>query len=138
MPDTYQGCELWDFSLVDPDNRRPVDFELRRRFLERADAARSSPAGATAASSSTSARTLALRRRHPELFETGYEPLEAVGALADRVVAFGRRTERAMIIVVVPRLIAGLLQDPELPCPARQRGATRASNCRPRSRADAW
>ena len=47
-----------------------------------------------------------------------YEPLEAEGALADRVVAFSRRTERAMIIVVVPRLVAGFLQDPELPCPA--------------------
>ena len=121
VPDIYQGCELWDLSLVDPDNRRPVDFELRRAFLEQG-----ADPGALLASwrdgrikQHVVARTLALRRRHPELFETGsYEPLEAVGALADRVVAFGRRTERAMIIVVVPRLIAGLLQDPELPWPA--------------------
>ena len=91
VPDTYQGCELWDLSLVDPDNRRPVDFELRRAFSsKRADA------GALLASwrdgrikQHVVARTLALRRRHPELFETGhYEPLEAEGALADRVVAF--------------------------------------------------
>ena len=122
VPDTYQGCELWDLSLVDPDNRRPVDFELRRTFLEQG-----ADPGALLASwqdgrikQHVVARTLALRRRDPELFETGsYEPLEAVGALADRLVAFGRRTEREMIVVAVPRLIAGLLQDPELPCPAR-------------------
>jgi (1->4)-alpha-D-glucan 1-alpha-D-glucosylmutase len=121
VPDTYQGCELWDLSLVDPDNRRPVDFEQRRTFLEQA----ADPAALLAdwrdgrIKQHVIARTLALRRRHPEVFETGfYEPLEAGGALADRVVAFGRRTEREMIIVVVPRLVAGLLEHQGLPCPA--------------------
>jgi (1->4)-alpha-D-glucan 1-alpha-D-glucosylmutase len=121
VADTYQGCELWDLSLVDPDNRRPVDFEQRRSFLEQ-------PVDPDALLSGwrdgrikqhVVARTLALRRRHPELFETGsYEPLETAGALAERVVAFGRRTERQTLIVVVPRLVAGLLGDRELPCPA--------------------
>ena len=121
VPDTYQGCELWDLSLVDPDNRRPVDFEQRRTFLEQA----ADPAALLAdwrdgrIKQHVIARTLALRRRHPELFETGsYEPLEAAGGLGDRVVAFGRRTEREMIIVVVPRLVAGLLEHQGLPCPA--------------------
>ena len=121
MADTYQGCELWDLSLVDPDNRRPVDFELRRAYLEQA----ADPAALLASwrdgriKQHVIARALALRRRHPELFETGhYEPLEVAGASADRVVAFARRTEQAMVVVVVPRLIAGLLQDRELPCPA--------------------
>jgi (1->4)-alpha-D-glucan 1-alpha-D-glucosylmutase len=121
VPDNYQGCELWDLSLVDPDNRRPVNFERRRSFLER-------PADAVDLLASwrdgrikqhVVARTLALRRRHPEVFEAGaYEPLEVAGALADRVVAFSRRTQEHIAIVVVPRLVAGLLEDRELPCPA--------------------
>jgi (1->4)-alpha-D-glucan 1-alpha-D-glucosylmutase len=121
VPDTYQGCELWDLSLVDPDNRRPVDFERRRTFLEQP----ADPAALLAGwrdgriKQHVIARGLALRRRHPQVCETGsYEPLEAAGALGDRVVAFGRRTEREMVVVVVPRLIAGLLEDRELPCPA--------------------
>jgi (1->4)-alpha-D-glucan 1-alpha-D-glucosylmutase len=121
VPDTYQGCELWDLSLVDPDNRRPVDFELRNESLQQ----RADPAALLASwrdgriKQHLIASTLALRRRHPDLFETGsYEPLEAAGGYADRVVAFARRTERAMIIVVVPRLIAALLQDRKPPCPA--------------------
>jgi (1->4)-alpha-D-glucan 1-alpha-D-glucosylmutase len=121
VPDTYQGCEFWDLSLVDPDNRRPVDFELRCQSLQQG----ADPAALLASwpdgriKQHVIAATLALRRRHPDLFETGsYEPIEALGALAERVVAFARRTEQAMIIVVVPRLIAALLQDREQPCPA--------------------
>jgi (1->4)-alpha-D-glucan 1-alpha-D-glucosylmutase len=121
VPDTYQGCELWDLSLVDPDNRRPVDFERRRTYLEQ----RADPRELLATwrdgriKQHVIASTLALRRRHPDLFETGpYEPIEAEGALADRVVAFARRTEQAMIIVVVPRLIAALLADRDQPFPA--------------------
>jgi (1->4)-alpha-D-glucan 1-alpha-D-glucosylmutase len=121
VPDTYQGCELWDLSLVDPDNRRPVDFELRRESLEQ----RAHPVALLASwrdgriKQHLIASTLALRRRHPDLFESGsHEPIDAVGPLADRVLAFARRTERATIIVVVPRLIAALLQGRDQPCPA--------------------
>jgi (1->4)-alpha-D-glucan 1-alpha-D-glucosylmutase len=120
VPDIYQGCEFWDLSLVDPDNRRPVDFELRRTYLEQA----ADPGELLAnwrdgrIKQHVIASTLALRRRYPDLFETGsYEPIEAGGALADRVIAFARRSEQAMIIVVVPRLVAALLQDREQPCP---------------------
>ena len=84
VPDTYQGCELWDLSLVDPDNRRPVDYELRRAYLEQG----ADPAILLAnwrdgrIKQRVVARTLALRRRHPDLFETGsYEPLAVTGAL---------------------------------------------------------
>jgi (1->4)-alpha-D-glucan 1-alpha-D-glucosylmutase len=121
VPDTYQGCELWDLSLVDPDNRRPVDFELRRTYLEQ----RADPTALLASwqdgriKQHVIARTLALRRRYPDLFKTGaYEPIEPVGDLADRVIAFARRTEQTAIIVVVPRLIAALLLGRDLPCPA--------------------
>jgi maltooligosyltrehalose synthase len=121
VPDTYQGCELWDLSLVDPDNRRPVDYALRRAYLEQ-DLA---PATLLAdwrdgrIKQQLIARTLALRRRHPELFATGsYEALDVTGRLADRVIAFARRSGQALIVVVVPRLIAALLRDCERPCPA--------------------
>jgi (1->4)-alpha-D-glucan 1-alpha-D-glucosylmutase len=121
VPDTFQGCELWDLSLVDPDNRRPVDFALRRQALEQ----RVDP-GALLASwrdgrikQHVIARTLALRRSQPDLFATGsYEPLEVVGSLSDRVIAFARRSEEASLVVVVPRLVAALLEDREQPCPA--------------------
>jgi (1->4)-alpha-D-glucan 1-alpha-D-glucosylmutase len=121
VPDTFQGCELWDLSLVDPDNRRPVDFVLRRKSLQQ-------PTDALALLASWRdgrikqhliARTLALRRRQPDLFATGsYEPLEVAGSLSDRVVAFARQSEQELIVVIVPRLVAALLQDREQPCPA--------------------
>jgi (1->4)-alpha-D-glucan 1-alpha-D-glucosylmutase len=122
VPDIYQGCELWDLSLVDPDNRRPVDYELRRAYLEQG----ADPAMLLAnwrdgrIKQHVVARTLALRRRHPDLFETGsYEPLEVTGALADRVIAFARRAEQVAMIAVAPRLAAALLEEGETPCPTR-------------------
>jgi (1->4)-alpha-D-glucan 1-alpha-D-glucosylmutase len=121
VPDTYQGCELWDQSLVDPDNRRPVDYDLRHAYLEEEinSATLLAHWRDGRIKQHVVALALALRRRHPELFEAGsYEPLEAVGSLRDHVLAFGRRTEQTMMIVVVPRLVAALLQDCERPCPA--------------------
>jgi (1->4)-alpha-D-glucan 1-alpha-D-glucosylmutase len=121
VPDTFQGCELWDLSLVDPDNRRPVDFALRRKALQQPTDAVALLAGWRDGriKQHVIARTLALRRRHPDLFATGsYEPLEVVGSLSDHVVAFARRSGQESMIVVVPRLVAALLQDRELPCPA--------------------
>jgi (1->4)-alpha-D-glucan 1-alpha-D-glucosylmutase len=121
VPDTFQGCELWDLSLVDPDNRRPVDFERRRQSLQQG----ADPVALLASwrdgriKQHIIARTLALRRRQPDLFASGsYEPLEIMGNLSDRVVAFARRNGEESMIVVVPRLVAALLQDREQPCPA--------------------
>jgi (1->4)-alpha-D-glucan 1-alpha-D-glucosylmutase len=121
VPDTYQGCELWDLSLVDPDNRRPVDYELRHAWLEQ----EVDPGTLLAKwrdgriKQHVVALALALRRQHPELFQTGsYEPLEAAGSFGERVIAFARRTPQIAMIVVVPRLIAALLENREAPCPA--------------------
>jgi (1->4)-alpha-D-glucan 1-alpha-D-glucosylmutase len=91
VPDTYQGTELWDLSLVDPDNRRPVDFDLRDRLLARLDGgwgpAWDDPDGA--GKLLVVSRALRLRRDRPGLF-SGYAPLAATGPAADHVVAFDR------------------------------------------------
>ena len=105
VPDIYQGTELWDDSLVDPDNRRPVDFNARRMLLDALDAASEPPpidASGTAKLWVVS-RTLRLRRDWPDLF-AGYEPLHATGAAAEHVVAF----DRGGSITVATRLPVGL------------------------------
>ncbi len=93
VPDVYQGTELWDLSLVDPDNRRPVDFELAAASL--ADA--SNPKQAI------TAEALRLRRDRPELF-TSYSPLVAEGPAADHLLAF----DRGGAVTLVTRLPLGL------------------------------
>ena len=108
VPDIYQGTELWDLSLVDPDNRRPVDFKLRRRLLD--ELAGLSPEDILARMDEglpklwVIRQALHLRRRRPELFGPGgsYRQLSAQGSKADHVVAFARG-EGA--ISVVPRLM---------------------------------
>lgn len=121
VPDFYQGTELWDFSLVDPDNRRPVDFSARERLLTglRKRLAANDPAAVARALVAkwedglakmyVIHRTLHCRRRSPELFQAGdYVPLRAGGAGGDHVVAFARRRAAAVAITVVPRLAAAL------------------------------
>ena len=129
VPDIYQGQELWDFSLVDPDNRRPVDFQRRRELLSaiqhdvsEGDASLLGLAqylGRTPSDLRTKLfvtwRTLQFRRQAPMLFQDGeYIPLEAQGARAKHVCAFARRLppsdapDRPIAIVVVPRWIAQL------------------------------
>jgi (1->4)-alpha-D-glucan 1-alpha-D-glucosylmutase len=130
VPDVYQGTELWDFSLVDPDNRRPVDFAARRALLARLDgkvadrpppadtgaaADRSPPDGAGAADGLppvdatgaakllVTSRALRLRRDRPELF-TGYTPIAVRGPAAAHAVAF----DRGGAISVATRLPVGL------------------------------
>jgi len=90
VPDVYQGTELWDHSLVDPDNRRPVDFADRRALLSRIDDGWLPPIDTDgAAKLLVTSRALRLRRDRPELFQ-GYHPLVATGPAADHVVAFNR------------------------------------------------
>jgi (1->4)-alpha-D-glucan 1-alpha-D-glucosylmutase len=111
VPDFYQGTELPDFSLVDPDNRRAVDYNLRRSLLSMAERAKGDevligPERALAKLWLIH-RTLALRKARPALFgpDSLYEPLIASGRWADHVVAFMRgRT----VIAIVPRLIVAL------------------------------
>ncbi|WP_433495922.1 malto-oligosyltrehalose synthase [Micromonospora sp. CA-248089] len=90
VPDVYQGTELWENSLVDPDNRRPVDFAVRRDLLARLDAGwRPAVAGDGAAKLLVVSRTLRLRRDRPDLFG-GYRPVPARGPAAAHAVAFDR------------------------------------------------
>ena len=138
VPDVYQGCELWDLSLVDPDNRRPVDWALRRRLLD-AVARRASEGPASrlqlarelaqpAALVDGRAKLLLVRealrfrRAHGTLFLAGeYVPLAVDGPDAAHVVAFARRQDQERLVCVVPRLVL-TLQDrgagPALPIDA--------------------
>jgi (1->4)-alpha-D-glucan 1-alpha-D-glucosylmutase len=116
VPDFYQGTEMWDCSLVDPDNRRPVDFDARRAVL--------AEAGGDAGSAALTAldrwqdgrakllwtrRLLALRQQMPEVFSDGsYEPLTVTGRDADHVIAFARRAGRKAVVVLACRRFAGL------------------------------
>lgn len=111
VPDIYQGTELFDFSLVDPDNRRPVDYNLRRSLLRNVESAKiedvlKCPEPGFAKLWLTQ-RTLALRKSHPSMFgpDAPYEALMATGTNAKHVVAFMRG---ANAITVVPRLVVGL------------------------------
>ncbi|SCE78563.1 (1-_4)-alpha-D-glucan 1-alpha-D-glucosylmutase [Micromonospora matsumotoense] len=107
VPDTYQGTELWENSLVDPDNRRPVDFAVRRELLARLDAGwRPAVAADGAAKLLVVSRTLRLRRDHPELFD-GYRPVAAHGPAAGHAVAF----DRGGAIAVATRLPVRLARD---------------------------
>jgi len=121
VPDVYQGTESWDLSLVDPDNRRPVDYDTRKRLLADIDAHADRAAFARElagrlddprAKLFVTARALRARRADPELFRDGaYVPLDVVGPRARHVVAFARVRERRVAIVVAPRLIAAVIGD---------------------------
>lgn len=110
-PDIYQGTELWDLSLVDPDNRRPVDHELRASMLERVGAADPEDIDPLAEDGSgklyVTWKALQVRRRLPDAFGAGsaYEPLWAAGDGARHLVAFERG---GMAVTIVPRLVSGL------------------------------
>ena len=114
VPDVYQGCELWCDSLVDPDNRRPVDYELRRRLL--ASLAGAAPEEVLAGMDEglpklwVTRQALHLRRRCPDCFGAAadYRPLPAVGERAAHAVAFCRA---GRVVTVVPRLVLGLAGD---------------------------
>ncbi len=110
MPDTYQGGELWDFSLVDPDNRRPVDWRTRRALLEQVVTARAGDLAEHWRDGReklfVTHRLLALRRDHPLIFSDGdYQPLEGEGESADHLCAFARRHGGETVVVAVPRLV---------------------------------
>jgi (1->4)-alpha-D-glucan 1-alpha-D-glucosylmutase len=120
VPDFYQGTELWDLSLVDPDNRRPVDWELRARLLQELVTALAGAADrATLAHELVKTKddgrvklylireALAFRRARRALFEQGeYRALEARGVWAEHVCAFARVTGGAAALTIVPRLLA--------------------------------
>jgi (1->4)-alpha-D-glucan 1-alpha-D-glucosylmutase len=102
IPDVYQGSELWDDSMVDPDNRRPVDFAFRHAAL----VALTEPPvldDTALAKLWVVSRALRARREHPELF-TGYTPLRIDGPMREHLVAF----DRGGAITLATRLPAGL------------------------------
>ncbi len=125
VPDIYQGTELWDFSLVDPDNRRPVNFERRAVALE--SMMQPTEEGRPAVARDLLAawpdgrvklyvlhRALTLRRERRALFHRGaYTPLEAVGPRRDHICAFTRSLNDQTVIAVVPRLTARFVRDPD-------------------------
>jgi (1->4)-alpha-D-glucan 1-alpha-D-glucosylmutase len=130
VPDTYQGCELWDFSLVDPDNRRPVDFAHRQSQLQALIEAERGSSRAVAlrtllgtledgrAKLLATAHTLALRADLPELFRDGdYRRLEARGPMARCVCAFARSLGADRVVTVAPRWYTRLVRDTSLPLP---------------------
>jgi len=140
LPDLYQGCELWDFSLVDPDNRRAVDFERRRQWLSEIDRLAAiddacetaddlpQPLRSQALSERDMdprtlgdnlsdgraklyliRRALLLREQMPDLFAHGeYSPLTVEGPHAQRLCAFSRSHQGQSVVVIAPRLLAGL------------------------------
>ena len=123
VPDFYQGTEIWEFNLVDPDNRRPVDFEARRALLASVtDPARSGPELADELLKTlpdprlklfVTQRSLALRRRRPELLARGeYRPLAVAGVRERNVVAFARVSASAEIVVAVGRFFTELPSPP--------------------------
>ena len=109
-PDLYQGSELWDLSLVDPDNRRPVDFELRRRLLSEVDQLTVEQIMARMSDGLpklwTIRRALRTRTAYPKCFgaEGAYSALWATGPKAGYLVAFRRGED---VITVAPRLVIG-------------------------------
>jgi (1->4)-alpha-D-glucan 1-alpha-D-glucosylmutase len=108
VPDFYQGTELWDFSLVDPDNRRPVDYSHRQQLLSEIETASADKLFSSWQDGRIkmfiTARLLQLRQQLPELFREGnYSSIYAAGELADCCVAFSRELNSKKILVIVPR-----------------------------------
>jgi (1->4)-alpha-D-glucan 1-alpha-D-glucosylmutase len=128
VPDFYQGTDIWDFSLVDPDNRRPVDYEVRQRLLRQIKKAETEK-GATQLCRELSmsmedgriklyviSKALKCRRLNRTVFEDGrYVPLEVTGLGKNNVVAFLRASGRQTLCVVVPRLLSMIVGEGRLP-----------------------
>jgi (1->4)-alpha-D-glucan 1-alpha-D-glucosylmutase len=100
VPDLFQGAEFWDLSLVDPDNRRPVDYTARRAGLDGDEARRDWRDGAT--KQALIQRLLRLRRERPDLITAPLRPVAIQGRRAERIVAFERLGERDRLLVVAP------------------------------------
>ncbi len=117
IPDFYQGTELWDLNLVDPDNRRPVDFQTRKNMLSEVSRLEPSKAQILLENPADGKaklyliyKSLVLRRRLKALFEEGaFTPLAAEGSLSGHVVAFSRQKSDESVVVVVPRFLTQLL-----------------------------
>ena len=128
VPDIYQGTEYWDLSLVDPDNRSPVDFAARRRSLDAAFPADLSSTWADGRIKQlTIARLLAVRKKIPGVLSQGsYIPLDAAGPLADHLVAYARILGGSAAVIAFCRLPGRLLsKERSLAMPSARWGSTR-------------
>jgi (1->4)-alpha-D-glucan 1-alpha-D-glucosylmutase len=127
VPDLYQGCELWDLSLVDPDNRRPVDYEQRRTWLSEIQTLAKTDRLSLIRDlwhSKTDGRIklflthqlLHARQRYADLFQLGsYQPLAVSGRFASHIVAFAREYQGQWAIAIAPRFLTSVVQPGELP-----------------------
>jgi (1->4)-alpha-D-glucan 1-alpha-D-glucosylmutase len=127
VPDFYQGCELWDLNLVDPDNRRPVDYEARGRFLREIKAKEEKGTGPLIAELLSTKedgriklfliyRALKARKEHIQIFRGGdYLPLAGEGLFRDCVIAFARRYGDDWAVVTVPRFLTAIAVEGEYP-----------------------
>jgi (1->4)-alpha-D-glucan 1-alpha-D-glucosylmutase len=127
VPDFYQGTELWDLSLVDPDNRRPVDFDQRRAMLADIRAQDDAEMGrlvqdllATREDGKIKLfliyRALQTKKAHRDLFRSGaYLPLESTGRFRNHVIAFAWRYQRQWALVMAPRFLSYLIQEGDFP-----------------------
>ncbi len=123
VPDFYQGTEFWDFNLVDPDNRRPVDFAERREALTELADHGAAPAESAALwlgrwpdkrlKMFVLSRALDWRRRRSEFQQGAYLPLAATGPQAERVVAFARQSDESQSLCIVPRWVQSALEQAE-------------------------
>jgi (1->4)-alpha-D-glucan 1-alpha-D-glucosylmutase len=127
VPDFYQGSELWDLSLVDPDNRRPVDFDQRRAMLTGLRAQDDADIGRLLQDLLSTRedgkiklfliyRALKAKKTHRELFRAGaYLPLESAGRFRNHVIAFAWRYQRQCALIVAPRFLSHLIQAGDFP-----------------------
>jgi len=127
VPDFYQGTELWDVNLVDPDNRRPIDFEKRRPFLrDIRDKAETDILNLIIELFSNKGdgriklfliyRTLKARNENLEVFQKGtYIPLEVAGRFKDHIVAFARSHGKNWAVTITPRFLTTLIKEGEFP-----------------------
>jgi (1->4)-alpha-D-glucan 1-alpha-D-glucosylmutase len=123
VPDFYQGSELWDFSLVDPDNRRPIDYEMRSALLNEIKQTEAGKGQLDLSCDLTTNmengkiklyltwKALSFRQDNRDIFEKGeYIPLDAGGQRVENVCSFARRIMSKTIVVVVPRFLASLMR----------------------------
>ena len=127
VPDFYQGAELWDLNLVDPDNRRPVDFSRPKSLLRNImEEARTDPLGLV--SSLLGKRegggiklfvifmALKTRKQHADIFQMGtYTPMEVSGTLSDHIIAFLREHDEKRTVTIAPRFFVSLVEEGTLP-----------------------
>jgi (1->4)-alpha-D-glucan 1-alpha-D-glucosylmutase len=123
VPDFYQGAELWDLSLVDPDNRRPVDFEKRRAMLACIREQDDADIGRLVQDLLSTRedgrvklfliyRALKAKEANRDIFRSGaYLPLEPAGRFRNHVIAFAWRHKRQWAVVIAPRFLSGLVQE---------------------------